>query len=142
MTSSNITIKCPECGHEFDISDVLYDQVEHDLKAQYEARLKTERDRFRAESEKLAGEREQLEKAREEQRDAVQSEIREGLGLRNESGNVVIADVDAGSAAAAAGIRRGDIIRRVTTRYDNLFRTSFPYSMGFHAPQEMARILG
>jgi UDPglucose--hexose-1-phosphate uridylyltransferase len=26
----------------------------------------------------------------------------------------------------------GDILRRVTTRYDNLFEISFPYSMGFH----------
>jgi UDPglucose--hexose-1-phosphate uridylyltransferase len=25
-----------------------------------------------------------------------------------------------------------DIVRRITTRYDNLFRTPFPYSMGFH----------
>jgi len=25
-----------------------------------------------------------------------------------------------------------DILKRLTTRYDNLFRTSFPYSMGFH----------
>ena len=25
-----------------------------------------------------------------------------------------------------------DIIRRITTRYDNLFHVSFPYSMGFH----------
>ena len=25
-----------------------------------------------------------------------------------------------------------DILRRVTVRYDNLFKTSFPYSMGFH----------
>ncbi len=25
-----------------------------------------------------------------------------------------------------------DVLRRVTTRYDNLFQTSFPYSMGFH----------
>ncbi len=25
-----------------------------------------------------------------------------------------------------------DVIKRVTTRYDNLFETSFPYSMGFH----------
>ena len=25
-----------------------------------------------------------------------------------------------------------DILRRLTTRYDNLFRTSFPYSMGWH----------
>src|SRR4030095_11759888 len=25
-----------------------------------------------------------------------------------------------------------EILRQVTTRYDNLFRTSFPYTMGFH----------
>jgi UDPglucose--hexose-1-phosphate uridylyltransferase len=27
-----------------------------------------------------------------------------------------------------------DILKRLTTRYDNLFETSFPYSMGFHQP--------
>jgi UDPglucose--hexose-1-phosphate uridylyltransferase len=27
-----------------------------------------------------------------------------------------------------------DIMRRLTTRYDNLFEVSFPYSMGFHQP--------
>jgi Do/DeqQ family serine protease len=43
-------------------------------------------------------------------------EIREGLNLRNERGDVVIADVDAGGPAAAAGLRRGDIIRRVGNR--------------------------
>jgi len=26
----------------------------------------------------------------------------------------------------------GDIMRRITVRYDNLFETAFPYSMGFH----------
>jgi UDPglucose--hexose-1-phosphate uridylyltransferase len=25
-----------------------------------------------------------------------------------------------------------EILKRVTTRYDNLFEISFPYSMGFH----------
>ena len=27
-----------------------------------------------------------------------------------------------------------DILKRLTTRYDNLFEVSFPYSMGFHQP--------
>lgn len=40
-------------------------------------------------------------------------EMRESLGLRNESGSVVIADVIAGGPAVEAGLRRGDIIRRV-----------------------------
>ncbi len=33
---------------------------------------------------------------------------------------------------AAEGSALADILRRVTTRYDNLFEVSFPYSMGFH----------
>jgi UDPglucose--hexose-1-phosphate uridylyltransferase len=32
----------------------------------------------------------------------------------------------------ADGDAMADILKRVTTRYDNLFETSFPYSMGFH----------
>jgi UDPglucose--hexose-1-phosphate uridylyltransferase len=29
-----------------------------------------------------------------------------------------------------------DILRRLTIRYDNLFETAFPYSMGFHQQPE------
>lgn len=79
MTTSHIPIKCPECGHKFDISDVLYDQVEHDLKAQYEARLKQERERFRAESARLEQQRAELAKAQEEQQEAVARAVRDGL---------------------------------------------------------------
>ena len=35
-----------------------------------------------------------------------------------------LADLEVGALA--------DIIRKITARYDNLFETSFPYSMGFH----------
>jgi len=34
------------------------------------------------------------------------------------------------SSAQVAGL--ADILKRVTTRYDNLFQVSFPYTMGFH----------
>ncbi len=37
-------------------------------------------------------------------------------------------------AAERSGL--GDIIKRVTTRYDNLFKTSFPYSAGMHQSPE------
>ena len=45
----------------------------------------------------------------------------------------------------SAGQRAGlaDILQQVTTRYDNLFETSFPYTMGFHgAPCDGAQHLG
>ena len=40
-------------------------------------------------------------------------EMRDSLGLRNEPGSVVVADVLASGPAAEAGIRRGDIVRRI-----------------------------
>jgi len=34
-----------------------------------------------------------------------------------------------------------DLLKRLTTRYDNLFQCSFPYSMGFHqAPRRKALV--
>ena len=85
MTTTHITIKCPECGHEFDISDVLYDQVEHELKEQYEARLKEERANFRQESKKLEQERAALEKEKEEQKEAVERAIRRRLSKERQA---------------------------------------------------------
>jgi UDPglucose--hexose-1-phosphate uridylyltransferase len=41
-----------------------------------------------------------------------------------------VGDIEALDAGERAG--QADILKRVTTRYDNLFQTSFPYSMGFH----------
>ena len=39
---------------------------------------------------------------------------------------------DLPSLAAAERAALGEILHAVGARYDNLFRTSFPYSMGFH----------
>ena len=41
------------------------------------------------------------------------SEMRGSLGLRNEPGSIVVAEVLASGPAAEAGLRRGDIIRRI-----------------------------
>ncbi|HEY4933024.1 MAG TPA: UDP-glucose--hexose-1-phosphate uridylyltransferase [Terriglobales bacterium] len=39
---------------------------------------------------------------------------------------------DLGSLNDTARTALADILKRITTRYDNLFGTSFPYTMGFH----------
>jgi len=44
-----------------------------------------------------------------------------------------VADIDVLNAGERAGL--ADMLRRLTTRYDNLFQTLFPYSMGFHQRQ-------
>jgi UDPglucose--hexose-1-phosphate uridylyltransferase len=40
---------------------------------------------------------------------------------------------DLGSLTPAMRTSLADIFKQLTTRYDNLFKISFPYSMGFHA---------
>jgi UDPglucose--hexose-1-phosphate uridylyltransferase len=39
---------------------------------------------------------------------------------------------DMAALDASQRLALADILKRLTTRYDNLFRTPFPYSMGFH----------
>jgi len=85
MNQSRISIKCPECGHEFDISDVLYHQVEHELKQRFEARLKQERDRFRELSTALEQQRRELDQARETQEERIQAAIRQQLAERSKA---------------------------------------------------------
>jgi len=41
-----------------------------------------------------------------------------------------IASIDSLTQAQASGL--ADILKQITTRYDNLFSVSFPYTMGFH----------
>jgi UDPglucose--hexose-1-phosphate uridylyltransferase len=41
-----------------------------------------------------------------------------------------VGDIEALDTAERVAL--ADILKRVTTRYDNLFQTLFPYSMGFH----------
>ena len=41
-----------------------------------------------------------------------------------------VADIEALDAGERASL--ADLLKRLTTRYDNLFQSSFPYSMGFH----------
>jgi UDPglucose--hexose-1-phosphate uridylyltransferase len=49
--------------------------------------------------------------------------------------SLVLSKRHLGSLEQLSGAERdllGDILRRITVRYDNLFETAFPYSMGFH----------
>jgi UDPglucose--hexose-1-phosphate uridylyltransferase len=59
---------------------------------------------------------------------------------------LVISRRHVGSIAALGGAERdalADVLKRLTTRYDNVFEAPFPYSMGFHQePTNDARVEG
>lgn len=72
MTQENNLIKCPKCGTEFDVSEILYHRVEDELKQKFEAQS-AQKDKdyqkklndLQAEKEKVYKEREQVSKDKE-----------------------------------------------------------------------------
>ncbi|MCB0501828.1 MAG: DUF2130 domain-containing protein [Bacteroidetes bacterium] len=58
-------IKCPNCGHSFDVEEALAGKVEEHFKKEYELKIAEQAKRWKAEKEKL----EQAEKAFEEKKE-------------------------------------------------------------------------
>ena len=74
MSQEKSKIQCPGCGIEIDVNDILYHQVDEQLKKEYRDELKKEKDKFDSQSSALKKEREELlaEKARQEEEVAKQ----------------------------------------------------------------------
>ena len=72
-------IKCPNCGHNFDVEDAISGQVEARLQAKYEQKTAEQAERFKKEREKLEQEQEEfaLKKERENElfKERLQKEI-------------------------------------------------------------------
>jgi len=81
MSQEKSKIQCPGCGIEIDVNDILYRQVDEQLKKEYTDELKKEKEKFDAQSSALEKERQALkaEKARQEEEIArkVSDEVKE-----------------------------------------------------------------
>ena len=71
----NDKIKCPNCGHEFEIEEALSGKIEAHYKAEYEKKIAEQSEIFNAEKRKLKEEKEQLELQKEKQDELLQAEI-------------------------------------------------------------------
>jgi len=72
-------IACPSCGHLIDVQDILYHQVEEELKKKFREDLATERNRYQDKLNALAEEREQFEEEKRRQQKRVAETVRERL---------------------------------------------------------------
>jgi len=79
MSQEKSIINCPNCGEEIDVNDILYHQVDDQLKKQYGDKLAKEKEKYDAESSKLNEERRKLEDEKKEQKDEVESQVKEKL---------------------------------------------------------------
>jgi len=71
-------IKCPNCGNPIDVNDILYHQLEEELKKKFQQQLTDERKKFDSQSEQLRLAREKLEK----EKTTLEEQITEGIRLR------------------------------------------------------------
>jgi len=79
MSQEKSKINCPSCGEEIDVNDILYHQVDQQLKKQYNDELAKEKEKYEAESFKLIEDRKKLEKEKEKQEEEIESKVKDKI---------------------------------------------------------------
>ena len=71
-------IKCPNCGFPIDVNDILYHQLEEEMKKKFQLQLTEERKKFESQAEQLRMAKEKLD----EDKEKLEEQIREGIRVR------------------------------------------------------------
>ncbi|MCU7873800.1 MAG: DUF2130 domain-containing protein [Candidatus Thiodiazotropha sp. (ex Lucinoma borealis)] len=79
MYQEKSIINCPQCGKEIDVNDILYHQVDEQLKKQYNDQLAQEREKITAQSSKLNEERKRLDADKKQQNENIQKQVNDEL---------------------------------------------------------------
>lgn len=77
MSKEQTTINCPECDTEIDVNDILYHQVDEQLKKQYQEDLKAEKFKYESQASKLEQQRQLLEMEKQQQQETIAAQVRE-----------------------------------------------------------------
>jgi len=72
-------IECPNCGHQIDVNDILYHQVEEELKKKYQDELAAERNRYQGKLDSLSKDRATFENEKKRQEETVAEAIKARL---------------------------------------------------------------
>ncbi len=81
MEPESNTIKCPNCGEPINVSDVLFHQVQEQLKKDFEAQIAKKDKEFKEKTQQLQQEREKLEKAQEDLQVQVDAAVKQKLSV-------------------------------------------------------------
>ena len=79
MDQQTNKIECPNCGHKIDVNDILYHQVDEELRKKYNDELAGEKNRYQNKLDSLNEEREKLEDEKKRHDEAVADAIKAGL---------------------------------------------------------------
>jgi len=79
MDQDKNNINCPKCGTEIDVNDILYHQVDEQLKKQYHDELAKEKEKYDSQSSLLAEERKVLESEKVKQKDEIAKQVNDEI---------------------------------------------------------------
>lgn len=77
MSKEQTTIACPNCGAEIDVNDILYHQVDEQLKKKYQDELRRERKVLEAQTSELDQQRKDLEHEKTKQSQLLAQQVAE-----------------------------------------------------------------
>ncbi|MCG2774527.1 MAG: DUF2130 domain-containing protein [Desulfobacterales bacterium] len=79
MSQDKSKIKCPKCGEEIDVNDILYHQVDEHLKKEYNKKLAKEKEKYESQASKLKEERQKLKAEKAKQEEEIAQKINDGV---------------------------------------------------------------
>ncbi len=84
MNESSNQIECPNCGRDIDVNDILYHQVDDQLKKKYNDELVREKSKFQDQVGELKVERQKLVTERHEIETKISAAIEQGLQVEEQ----------------------------------------------------------
>ncbi len=71
----NNKIKCPNCGHSFDVEEAISGKLEAHFKSEYEKKISEQSEKFNQEKKKLEEEKKTLQEQKDKQDDIIKAEL-------------------------------------------------------------------
>ncbi len=75
MTQSENKIDCPNCGNEIDVQDILYHQVDTQLKKKYQDELAKEKENFNVQFSELKEQKKLLDEQKKKQQEEIDKQV-------------------------------------------------------------------
>lgn len=82
MNQEKSKINCPNCGEEIDVNDILYHQVDEQLKKQYSDELAKEKEKYDAQVSTLEKDRKKLEAEKNQQKEEIAKQVHDKVKQR------------------------------------------------------------
>lgn len=79
MSQDTKKIECPNCGYKIDVNEILYHQLDEELRKKYNDELAKEKHKYQVQEDLLKSERSKLEKEKSEIEDKVAKQIQAGI---------------------------------------------------------------